>query len=307
MSTSEYLLPEKLGKLFSVMAEDYGRKGNVLLRDLLQRSEYSVEEDTFFDNWNTGAFGHSVHFQAPGDIYFEIIDSLADVATELAERVNQLKTVSNEFIDSITIEIKDEPAKPGQETDMPEDAESSQIPESIRRDIIDHIRIEGIDWSGRLDDSEFLERIYDLYSMKSYDSRFPDAANDIWQHRVNNPNDWEDDWIFSDARFNLLHTSDAEFLRFLCEMLHPVARSDAEEVTRMQESFNRMLGPTGWQILPAKHIGDRPVMAPKHGNGVHRSEAAPDSLPVPTAATELDRLWGLPGYFRVFLSHKAEF
>ena len=40
--------------------------------------------------------------------------------------------------------------------------------------------------------------------MKSLDSRFDNAAGDIWQHRINNPNDWPDNWIYYDERFNLL-------------------------------------------------------------------------------------------------------
>jgi hypothetical protein len=57
------------------------------------------------------------------------------------------------------------------------------------------------------------------------------------QHRVNNY-DWDDDWIFSDTRINLNNCDDAEYLRFLCEMLHPVVRSDYEEVNQLLQAFN---------------------------------------------------------------------
>ena len=108
-----------------------------------------------------------------------------------------------------------------------------------RRSIFDTLRVERVSWSGELDDVAFLQRLYDLTSMISYDGRFKDAANDIWQHRVNNPFDWADDWIYDDARFNLMDSPDDALLRFLCEMLHPVVRTDAEEVERLLVSSTK--------------------------------------------------------------------
>ena len=55
-----------------------------------------------------------------------------------------------------------------------------------RRDIIDAIVAEDVQWSGTMEEPEFLARLYDLSSMPSRDSRFADAGGDIWQHRVNN-------------------------------------------------------------------------------------------------------------------------
>jgi len=90
-----------------------------------------------------------------------------------------------------------------------------EITEVTRRAIADQLAINKISWSGQRNDDDFLSRIYDLEQLPSHDGRFKTAAGDIWQHRVNNLQDWEDDWIFSDARFNLLHCEDEGFLRFL--------------------------------------------------------------------------------------------
>jgi hypothetical protein len=84
-----------------------------------------------------------------------------------------------------------------------------------RRDIFDFITLEQIDWSGRLEETAFLERIWDLHDMRSTDSRFANAAGDIWEHRVNNAYDWEDDWVFTGERFDLMHSPDD--LPPLCE------------------------------------------------------------------------------------------
>jgi hypothetical protein len=91
-----------------------------------------------------------------------------------------------------------------------------KISQLTRRDLIDAIAAERLDWSGRLEESEFLSRIYDLESLPSTDGRFKDAAGDIWQHRVNNF-DWDEDWVFYDSRFGLMNGDDEIFLRFLCE------------------------------------------------------------------------------------------
>lgn len=80
-----------------------------------------------------------------------------------------------------------------------------------------------ISWHGRLDEITFLKRLYDLSSLPSFDHRFKNAEEDIYQHRVNNL-DWPDEWIFEDDRFGLADGDDEILLKFLCEMFHPAVR-----------------------------------------------------------------------------------
>ncbi|MBW6536839.1 MAG: hypothetical protein K0B11_17660, partial [Mariniphaga sp.] len=40
------------------------------------------------------------------------------------------------------------------------------------------------------------------------------ASEDIHKHTVLN-DDWPEEWIFTDDRFNILHSSDKDFLDFL--------------------------------------------------------------------------------------------
>jgi hypothetical protein len=111
------------------------------------------------------------------------------------------------------------------------------------------LRSEGIDWSGRLDDVEFLKRIYDLDKLPSNDYRFDSASGEIWQHTVNNPYDWDDYWIFDDERFNLSGCPDEQFLRFLAEMINPIVRPDSKERETLLNVFNEQLEPDGYQIV----------------------------------------------------------
>lgn len=133
-----------------------------------------------------------------------------------------------------------------------------KITELTRRDIIDSLASETTNWSGRLEEPEFLGRLFDLQNLPSTDSRFKDAAGDIWQHRINN-DDWDADWVFHDDRFNLLRGDDDAFLRFLCEMLHPVVRPDATEAERLRQMFNQFLLNDGFELAERTRISGRPV------------------------------------------------
>lgn len=143
-----------------------------------------------------------------------------------------------------------------------------RISQITRRDIIDAIAVEKINWSGRLEEPEFLSRIFNLASLPSYDHRFTDAAGDIWQHRVNN-HDWDEDWVFYDARFNLMNGDDETFLAFLCETIHPVVRPDPTEAERICQLYNQYLRNDGFQIVEKTRLSSKPVYVGRYvGVGV---------------------------------------
>ena len=134
------------------------------------------------------------------------------------------------------------------------------ISEATRRDILDSLRVEGVSWNGRLEEPDFLKRIFDVDKMPSTDGRFRSAYGDIWQHRINNE-DWDDDWIFHDSRFNLLGCDDELFLRFLCEIIHPVVRADPSEVNKLCQMFNQSLSKEGYELVERTRMASRPVFA----------------------------------------------
>ena len=111
---------------------------------------------------------------------------------------------------------------------------------------------------GRLQEIDFLSRIYDLKSLPSYDDRFPDAAGDIRQHTVNN-DDFELGWVFTDERFQLLTGTDATFLRFLCEVFHPAVRYEKGYWEEFLEAVNNLLRNDGYELYPAETISGRDV------------------------------------------------
>lgn len=138
-----------------------------------------------------------------------------------------------------------------------------QITQITRRDVVDAIAAEKIIWSGRLEEQEFLSRLFNLSTLPSTDDRFNDAAGDIWQHRVNNL-DWDDDWIFYDGRFSLMNGDDENFLGFLCETIHPVVRPDPAEAERICQLYNHYLRNDGFQIVEKTRLSGEPVYVGRH-------------------------------------------
>src|SRR6185295_8511079 len=132
------------------------------------------------------------------------------------------------------------------------------ISEVTRRSIFDRISAGGYDWAGRLQEEDFLSRLYDLTVLPSHDHRLRTAAGDIAQHR-SHFRDWEDDWVFYDGRFNLLRCSDEEFLRFLAETVHPVVQDRSEQAEELVAIYNEQLAVDGWELFSHEKISGRPV------------------------------------------------
>lgn len=138
----------------------------------------------------------------------------------------------------------------------------NSISEVTRRNIIDFFTTSSVNWAGRLPEDDFLARLYDLTTLPSHDHRLRNAADDIYQHRIN-WRDWQDEWIFYDSRFNLLHGPDDELLRFLCETVHPVVRPDTQEAYELVTSYNNELSSDGWQLIEARQLSGKPVFVPQ--------------------------------------------
>ncbi len=163
-----------------------------------------------------------------------------------------------------------------------------------RRNIADWITVERVNWSGRLEEPNFLKRVFDLDSMPSHDGRFRTASGDIWQHRVNNL-DWDADWVFSDSRFELMTGPCEVFFRFLCEMLHPVVRADVEEVERLKIAFNDLMRPNGVELFEQGRLSGRPVfgarfITPHNSTVVIAVQSVTAALNADSVRQQTDRL-----------------
>jgi len=138
---------------------------------------------------------------------------------------------------------------------------SNKIQLATRRNILDGFLITRIPWYGNLDQPSFLGRLYDLSILPSFDSRYKTAGEDIHKHTVMN-DDWPEEWIFTDTRFNVLHASDKAFLDFLCMTIHPTVRQDNEELTTLLEIYTNNLKRDGFTIDKTDEIAERPLFSP---------------------------------------------
>ena len=137
---------------------------------------------------------------------------------------------------------------------------TNKIQLSTRRNILDGFLITRISWYGQLDQPSFLGRLYDLSKLPSYDFRYKTAGEDIHKHTVLN-DDWPEEWIFTDDRFNILHSSDKDFLDFLCMTVHPTVRQNNEELTTLLEIYSNNLKRDGFAIEKSDEIAGRPLFS----------------------------------------------
>jgi hypothetical protein len=112
-----------------------------------------------------------------------------------------------------------------------------------------------------LDEIEFLGQLYDLNALPSNDPRHTTADEDIVRHRIANL-DWDDDWVFSDQRFQLADGPDRTLLDFLALIAHPLVRPDTEQAARLVASLNVLLTLDGWELRTDSFMSGRPIYSP---------------------------------------------
>lgn len=173
-------------------------------------------------------------------------------------------------------------------------SELPDIPRDTRKKIFDGIRLKNIDVFGRLNDVDFLERLYDLQNIPSQDPRYATAATDIRQHCVNY-RDWDDHWFLNDTRFNLMSAPPKEFIQFLCEILHPAVRRNQDEVTNLLQHFNNHLNSHGWHLVKAEEDNEYPyyegqIIQNHHHYFISRAHNVADVLDSVRMKNEINRI-----------------
>ncbi|ULG74235.1 abortive infection family protein [Macrococcus brunensis] len=92
-------------------------------------------------------------------------------------------------------------------------------------------------YTGRLNEVQFLSRIFDLKKLKSNDYRYNNMYEDIVQHTVRN-DDWEDDWLFYDERLDIRGEN---FIKFIEEIFHPAVRVEQQNWRMYIDKINDVL------------------------------------------------------------------
>lgn len=115
-----------------------------------------------------------------------------------------------------------------------------------------------IPYNGDLSVLDFLNRLYPLSDLPSFDNRYQTASEDIYQHCVRN-DDYPIDFVLDDSRFNLRNSSDEKLLEFICEVFHPEVRDETLAWKKILNVINNALSKDGYVIYPYSRISDREV------------------------------------------------
>ncbi|MBM6719276.1 hypothetical protein H6B13_06390 [Bacteroides gallinaceum] len=113
-------------------------------------------------------------------------------------------------------------------------------------------------YHGELEELDFLKILYPLDIMPSYDSRFPNAEGEIWQHTINN-DDYEYGWVFTDDRFGLNNGDDVILLKFLCTVFHPTYRKEEGYWKEYLDKIQDLIRKDGYELYISKYISGREV------------------------------------------------
>ena len=253
----------------------------------LVRTYLGRVEETGYDNWNGGTTIYEVRFEVPAQEYARLGTKRSRLEQQVTARLKHVLEPRTQ--DWYTAKII-----PSRENRKDWRTAGRTLPRDVRIQFVDLFRLEQIPWNGALNEVEFLSRLYDLTALPSHDHRFKDAARDVWQHCINNK-DWDPYWVFEDKRFDLLNDRSERFLRFLCEVVHPIVRPNRDEAVRLVSQFNALLRPVGWELFEEELIAGRPRFNYREMNhhgarAVFRARSVASALDAGSMAKAIERV-----------------
>lgn len=108
--SGKHYLPSKIGTYFKRLDLEYVRSNRSLLREIINAAHVVVVEETFYDNWNGGTWGHDAILFLPPEIIGQMgFDEQKQIAQELLTDLNDCaRSVSNESFNAVHLELADE-------------------------------------------------------------------------------------------------------------------------------------------------------------------------------------------------------
>lgn len=116
-STRANQLPKNIDRLLGLLSKVYGQDGERHLQELLVNAKVRIVEETDYDNWNGGQWGHDVYLEIPEDILLPFVKEKHKAEEKLRTDANQLNSITNEYVANIFLDAEADPS-----TDWREDS-----------------------------------------------------------------------------------------------------------------------------------------------------------------------------------------
>lgn len=171
----------------------------------------------------------------------------------------------------------------------------SQISEYTRRDLFDRLSLESVNWAGRMTESAFLDRIFKISELPSHDGRVTTMLKDVILHRENFYDWGGPEWVYDDDRLNLVGCHDEKLLEFLAFMVHPRVRPDQQEVDRLVDIINPMIGRDGFSLVVIEEVSGKRIFAgvatvAEHGGHIEEAARIADEMSSSHVRRQVDRM-----------------
>jgi hypothetical protein len=104
-----FVLPGKIDIILASLACYCAKKNMTELHRVVVNSKYHIVEGWTYDNWDGGSYGHALYLRVPSELYFDIVDSVGDIAHRISNLIGNFANVQGEFISSVFVELQEEP------------------------------------------------------------------------------------------------------------------------------------------------------------------------------------------------------
>lgn len=107
---TKHEIPQKMGRYLRRLASEYRKRGKPTLADVLEGSKFEVNEETEYDNWNGGMYGHDLLLLVPGDLMGHIpLDDQQGIQSLLREDLNKAASAAqSEYVSGVHFEFLEE-------------------------------------------------------------------------------------------------------------------------------------------------------------------------------------------------------
>jgi TIR domain len=103
---TKFALSKQIERYIAALSKLYAQDGERLLQEILVNAQLQVEEQRTYDNWNGGTYGHGLFLTLPEALYLKTAKQRGAFQERIAEDLNKLHNVQNEYISEVFLEMQ---------------------------------------------------------------------------------------------------------------------------------------------------------------------------------------------------------